>query len=163
LSAPVNPLNRKAPWRDRIIPWYFVLGFMVVLAVNIFFVRTALRSNPGVVTEHAYEKGLAYNAVLDKVKTEHAAGWQGKIAYRDGQLQLTLHDKNNRPIDGASVTMYIDRPLQEGFGNSVMLSRVGKARYAAPVTFPMPGQWDITASIVWKKHYLQIRQRILAH
>ena len=138
------------------------MGFMVVLAVNVVFVRTALRSNPGVVTEHAYEKGLAYNAVLNEVKAEQALGWKAKISYENGQLRLVLHDNAGQPIQGARVSALIDRPLQAGLTKTIALPEAGNALYAVPVEFPLPGQWDITASILWNKHYFQIRQRIIA-
>lgn len=138
------------------------MGFAVVLAVNIVFVRTALRSNPGVVTEHAYEKGLAYNTVLDEVKTEKSLGWKASISYDDGRLQLSLNNKEGQPMHGAQVKALVDRPLQEGFSKTIALPETGDALYAAPVEFPLPGQWDITASIIWNKHYFQIRQRIMA-
>jgi len=155
------PVKQKAPLRDRIIPWYFVMGFMVVLTVNTVFVRTAIRSNPGVVTEHAYETGLAYNDVLKEVKAEKALGWHASLAYRDGQLRLDLQDRKKNRLTGAKVTAYIERPLQEGFRQTVELEQTGDAAYAAPVQFPLKGQWDITVSMVWNKQYYQIRQRLI--
>jgi nitrogen fixation protein FixH len=158
LSATVKP---KPPLRDRLIPWYFVMGFVVVLAVNVLFVRVALQSNTGVVTEHAYEKGLAYNRILSEVKEEQALGWKSTIAYADGQLQLSLADSTGKPLSGAKVTAYLKRPLQGEGQQTVELVQAGKAGYVAPLRPLQQGQWDITVSILWNRHYSQLRQRLI--
>ena len=77
LSAANN--SKIAPLKDRLIPWYFVIAFLIVFTVNGFFVYMAIRTNHGVVTENAYEKGLEYNAIVKKVQAQklentHAAG-----------------------------------------------------------------------------------------
>jgi len=151
----------KAPLRDRMIPWYFVMAFMVVLAVNIVFVRTAIRSNSGVVTEHAYEKGLAYNQVLAEVKAQHALGWQGRIAYENGSLRFRLQDKTATPIAGADVKAYIERPLEEAFSQTITLKETRNGTYEAAVQLPKKGLWDVTVSTTWNKQYYQTRERLI--
>lgn len=154
-------VKTKPLLRDRIIPWYFVMGFLVVLAVNSFFVYTAVRSNPGVVTEHAYEQGLAYNSVLAETRTEQALGWKGSIRYDQGMLHFTVHDQPGRFLSGATVKAYIDRPLKAGLSQTVALKETSNESYSAPVSFTDPGQWDVTVSVIWNKHYHQTRQRII--
>lgn len=56
--------------RDRLIPWYFVMAFLVVFAVNGFFVYMAVSTNHGVVTENAYKKGLDYNNVVAQIRKQ---------------------------------------------------------------------------------------------
>ena len=151
----------RAPFRDRIIPWYFVMGFLVVLAVNVVFVRVAIQSNPGVVTENAYEKGLAYNDILAELKAEKALGWNATIRYEKGQLHVTIDDRQHQPLTGATVTASIDRPLQQGFNQTIELAPTDTTDYAAPVQFPLHGQWDITLSILWNQQHAHIRQRLM--
>lgn len=57
--------NMKPPLRDRLIPWYFVMAFLVVFAVNGLFIYLATSTNRGVVTENAYEKGLAFDRIVE--------------------------------------------------------------------------------------------------
>ncbi len=63
-SAETKPSDR----RDRMIPWYFVMAFGVVFAVNGMFVYLAVSTNHGVVTENAYEKGLDYDRIVEEVR-----------------------------------------------------------------------------------------------
>lgn len=58
--------------KDRFIPWYFVMAFAVVFAVNGFFVYKAVTTSHGVVTENAYEKGLQFNDVVKQVRERRA-------------------------------------------------------------------------------------------
>ena len=150
----------RPPLRDRIIPWYFVMGFMVVLAVNVYFVRTAIRTNPGVVTEHAYEKGLAYNDTIAAVRAQRALGWQGDVTYADGTLRFTLRARDGAPLTHARVTAYIDRPLQPGMAQEVTLEETGNGVYATPLALPKRGQWDITVNAIWNDHSHQTRRRV---
>ena len=59
---------RKDKRANRLIPWMFVLAFLVVGAVDGVFVYLALSSHSGVVTEGAYEKGLASKQTLAKAE-----------------------------------------------------------------------------------------------
>ena len=40
-------------------PWIFVFGMLVVIAVNIVLITSAIDTFPGLDTEDAYQKGLA--------------------------------------------------------------------------------------------------------
>lgn len=64
--------NIKPPLKDRIIPWYFVMAFAVIFAVNGLFVYLATSTNKGVVTENAYEKGRDYNHIVEEVRKQKA-------------------------------------------------------------------------------------------
>lgn len=58
--------------RDKLIPWYFVMAFMVVFVVNGIFVYLAVNTNNGVVTENAYEKGMDYTRIVTEVRKQRA-------------------------------------------------------------------------------------------
>ncbi|MCI5050219.1 MAG: FixH family protein [Rickettsiales bacterium] len=56
--------------RDRLIPWYFVMAFMVVFIVNGIFIYYATGTHKGVVTENPYEKGLAFDEIVNEVRKQ---------------------------------------------------------------------------------------------
>ena len=60
----------KPPFKDRIIPWYFVMAFMVIFAVNGLFVYLATHTHTGVITENAYEKGLKFDDIVKEVREQ---------------------------------------------------------------------------------------------
>ena len=54
----------------RHVWWYFVAFFGFIAAVNAAMVTIAIRTHSGVVSEHPYEEGLAYNAVVHAEKMQ---------------------------------------------------------------------------------------------
>lgn len=94
--------------RDKLIPWYFVLFFVVIGAVNAVMVTLAVRTHTGTVTDHPYEKGLAYNKVVDAANAQEKLGWKSDIRFehpspqrgevrRGASSAPTLHDVAKTP------------------------------------------------------------------
>ncbi|MCZ8150271.1 MAG: FixH family protein, partial [Roseomonas sp.] len=54
------------PNRSRWIPWAFVGGMTVVVLVNLVLVYAALSTFTGVTTGRSYDRGRAYNLVLEE-------------------------------------------------------------------------------------------------
>ena len=129
--------------RDRMIPWYFVMFFVGLAVVDGVLVTLAVRTHTGVVTDHAYEKGLAYNKVVDAAAAQAALGWKGAIEFvpatgNTGTLRLKLSDTSGKALKLASATASIIRPTQAGQDFEVTLTN-GEAK----VTFPEAGQWEV--------------------
>ena len=157
MSAAAN----QTPLKDRLIPWYFVMAFAVVFAVNGVFVYLATSTNQGVVTENPYEKGLAYDVALAEKRAQEALGWQGEITYDEGLLRFTLSDAAGQPISGATISAHIERPIEKGIATEQPLTESTPGVYEAELPFPAQGQWDITISSLWKKQYHQTRKRLV--
>ena len=148
--------------KDRLIPWYFVMAFAVVFAVNGVFVYLATNTNRGVVTEHAYEKGLNYNETLDQARQERNLGWKSDITYHDGTLSVTLQDQHSAPISEAVVTASFNRPLGDSALATATLHPTDRpGNYAATVTFPQQGQWDVIIEATWNQNTQHTRKRIV--
>lgn len=129
--------------RDRMIPWYFVMFFVGLAAVDGVLVTLAVRTQTGVVTDHAYEKGLAYNKVVDAAAAQAKLGWKGAIEFvpsagNAGMLRLKLSDKTGKALKLDDATASIARPTQAGMDFEATLTN-GEAR----VTFPEAGQWEV--------------------
>lgn len=133
---------------SRWIPWGFVGFFLVVFAANGALVAFALNSWTGVETESAYEQGLRYNAALEAAKAQRELGWSAELDYASegaqrGRLGLLLRDAEGRGIHGAAVVARFVRPSHEGHDFEAPLREVGDGRYAASVTLPLAGLWEI--------------------
>ena len=152
---------KKPPLKDRLIPWYFVAAFAVVFVVNGIFAYVAVSTNQGVVIEHPYETGLAYDDVLAEKYRQEALGWQSLVSYDHGALQFVLHDAQGKPISGATVTAHIERPIEKGIVKDVFLYETKAGQYQADLSFPTKGQWDITVSSLWKQQYHQTHKRLV--
>ena len=64
---------------DRWIPWYFVAFFILLISILVPMGIIAVRTNTGLVTESAYNKGLAYNASIRAEEAQKALGWHGDL------------------------------------------------------------------------------------
>jgi nitrogen fixation protein FixH len=137
-----------APARGRWIPWTLVAFFGVVLLVNGVMIWIAMQSFPGLVTDRAYDNGLAYNRNLDAEAAQAALGWKAAIGARivDGftaELRVDLVDRDGRPIEGAVVAARLARPAETASDFDLALVPSGGGRYLAVFQLPMIGAWDV--------------------
>jgi nitrogen fixation protein FixH len=143
--------------RDKIIPWYFVMFFALIFLVNGVMVTLAIRSHTGTVTEHPYEKGLAYNRVVEAEERQEALGWRGDMQYADGILSFALRDKNGRNIAPEKGIVVISRPTQAGMDFTVPL-----AGAQTPLHFPERGLWEVRIEAEASGQRYQQAQRVVA-
>ncbi len=154
---------------DRWIPWLFVAGMAVVVVVNGGLVYFALHSYPGLVADHAYERGLAYNRVLAAEARQEAMGWQVAATLTrpqsqpgQGELLLTVTDQASHPIADLAVTGSLFRPLEASAPIPIVLSYIGSGRYRTVVPLPAPGQWELKASLQGAAGDYQLSRRLIA-
>ncbi|MFO1069635.1 MAG: FixH family protein [Geminicoccaceae bacterium] len=137
-----------APRSGRWIPWVFVAGFGVVLAANGTMIWYATTSFPGLVTTKAYDEGIAYNQNLEAAEAQAKLGWQPALTVRPlegfrGGLELRLLDRDGAPLDGATVSAKLERPVEVEHDFAVALEGRGGGRYAAAFDVPRVGVWDV--------------------
>ncbi len=146
--------------------WGFVAAFGVVLAANGAMVYFALDSWTGLETQQYYEKGLAYNRVLEAVAAQKALGWRVRLdleplAGRRVRVALRLADRDGVPLTGAEATVRFVRPTSEGHDFDVPLEPRGGGRYRAEVEVPLYGVWDVRASIRHRHGRYQTTRRLV--
>jgi|JI10StandDraft_1071094.scaffolds.fasta_scaffold15568_7 nitrogen fixation protein FixH len=153
------PATRKPV--DKYIPWMFVLFFVVFIAVDAVMVTLAVRTQTGLVTEQAYEKGLAYNRALEAAAEQKNWGGTGIIKLEGKRLSFTLKDKEGLAIHDAEVTATVRRPVQAGYDATYPMARTGQQSYVADVEFPLPGEWDIRVSAKWQNRHYQTHETFI--
>lgn len=151
----MNAITPDSKPIDKWIPWMFVAFFVVVALVNTVFITVAIQTRPGLVTEDAYEKGLAYNTILEAAKKQKILGWTGRTTYANDVLSYTLKDKTGAPISGATVKAEIRRPVTQGHDSTAVLQEAGKGVYEAKVALPLHGLWNIRIYSTWHNQTLQ--------
>lgn len=134
--------------KDRWIPRYFVFFFLGLIAVQAVLVTLAVTTQTGIVTEHPYEKGLAYNQVVKASDEQAALGWQGKIEFKSantksGQLTFTLRDADGTSLDSDDVIVNAIRPTQKGMDFTAGLSADTLGHFSGQLNFPIAGVWDL--------------------
>lgn len=136
--------------------WYFLAFFGCIAAVNAVMMTLAIRTHSGVVTDHAYEKGLAYNQVVAAEKKQEALGWSGNISYANGALSFTLQDKNHAALIPDKATATITRPTEQGMDFAVELKMAQTV-----VQFPAKGVWDVRVDAMVGNTNFQQSKRIV--
>jgi nitrogen fixation protein FixH len=141
--------RRAKPRSGRWIPWAFVAGFALVIAVNAALIWFAVGSFSGLAEAHPYQAGLAHNRTLEAARAQDALGWQADLAVapagKSGEVHvsLALRDRNGAPVLPESVTAEFVRPAAKGHDRSVSLSVGPNDRYETTVPLGLPGQWEV--------------------
>lgn len=117
--------------------------FAVVTAVNGIFIYFALSSWSGLTAPDAYNRGIAYNRVLDEAAAQARLGWRAEIGWRKGTAEARLVDRDGSPLDGLAVAAHFARPLGKGEPLDVALVATAPGRYVAAIDLPLPGQWEM--------------------
>lgn len=138
----------------RLILFYFVAFFGVIVAVNAVFITLALDSHSGVIMEQPYEKGLAFNAILDKAKRQ--PNIDNRVSYDNGVLRWGL------PIHNASVSAKIVRLVKSGADVDVILNHIGGGIYEARPSLPFSGTWTAYLKAMWGDEQFQVSYTIFA-
>jgi nitrogen fixation protein FixH len=145
------------------VAWYFITFFGFIAAVNTVMVTLAIRTHSGTVTEHPYEKGLAYNQVVDAKKKQEELGWKGAVELRHSlesgspsTLFFELRDNNGAVINPTKVTATITRPTQSGMDFTAALNAT-----QTPITFPAKGIWHVRVNAVVGNKIFQQSKRVV--
>lgn len=102
---------------------------------------------PGVVphgTDAAKEIGSELTARHRQLRLGWRVEWTGLEGLaREGaaQIAVRVHDREDRPLDDARVSLVLRRPAQAGAETEAVLQAVEPGRYAAWVQAPQPGRW----------------------
>lgn len=150
-------MSTGLPLRDRIIPWYFVMFFSVIIAVNLVMAHFAYKTRPGLVTDHPYEKGIAYNKIVAAEEQQEKLGWKADIEYRDGALLFRLQDRHQQALKPEKVTASFYRPQHDGMDFDVALTGD-----KTPVKLPAPGLWEVRVDGTYQGTHYQQHKRIVA-
>ena len=146
--------------KDKWIPWYFVAFFAVIALLDGVFVYMAVSTQTGVVTEHAYEKGLDYNRLLEAARAQ--PDLDQKAEYKDGVLRWTIAEDGGAPILDAFVQAHIKRPVQDGYDFDIMLKHMGGGVYEARLDAPLAGLWQARLKCKWNNQTFQTSLKFIS-
>ena len=150
--------------RSRYIPWLFVAGFAVVVAVNAIMITYAVGSFSGLYTPKPRERGLHYNTVVAEQKARDALGWRIDTAWRaeTGHLEIAVSDASGQPLAGARVFAELVRPVEKRPPVGTTLTAIDVGRFAGFVELPVRGNWDLDVVVEHKgDRFAQTRRLFL--
>jgi nitrogen fixation protein FixH len=159
--------NAVRPVTGRTVLYWLAGFFSAMLIANAFFVYFALSSFPGVVTEQAYEDGLAYNGKIAASRAQVELNWDvaGKV-WRDAdgnaQITVTARDAAGAPLAGLSVGASLLRPASPEPARDAVLYEGEAGTYRAELTGIAPGRWilDLVAETGRDGEAFRSRNRI---
>lgn len=151
---------------SRFIPWLFVAGMLLVIAVNGVLIFFATTTWSGLATGHAYEQGLAYNTALAAQAKQDALGWTFDVrlqpAAGGASLLVGAGAADGWVLSGLTVEAVLQRPLGDADTRRVMLSPVAEGLYAAALAPLAPGQWDVHLTVSRGDQHARVSRRLIA-
>lgn len=156
---------RATPRRSRWIPWVFVGGFLLVVAVNAALIAFAVGSFSGLTTSEPYTKGLRFNEQIREAEVYERLGWRVAARFspteaRRGAIEVRLTDRSGAALTGAEVSAEFSRPVEKDRDFTLTLRAQGGGRYGAEAEFPLPGIWDVKYRIERGADTLKARDRL---
>ena len=133
-----------------------VAFFVVVAAVNAVFITLSLRTFPGVETDDAYRKGLAWDRELDAAAAQRALGWNVTVAWQaaaptpateaqaTGRITVRAEDRAGAALGGLAADISFRRAVHEGEDRHFRIpGESSPGVYAADVVLPGRGDWRV--------------------
>ena len=148
--------------RFSIVPWLFVAGFALVIAVNGTMMWLAIDSFSGLYSDHARDRGLHYNQVVAEQRARDALGWSVETGWQAESHRLTLavKDGSGRPLESAVVTVELIRPAEKRAPLRVALESRGDGRFGGTIALPARGNWDADIVVAADGHRFAITKRL---
>ncbi|MBX9947144.1 MAG: FixH family protein [Reyranella sp.] len=150
--------------RGRYIPWLFVAGFALVVAVNATMIWFAVGSFSGLYAAKPRDRGLHYNRIVDEQRSRDALGWRIDAVWRpeSARLEIAVVDASGGPLGGARVTAELVRPVEKRPPLGVTLAATDVGRFAGIVDLPARGNWDLDVVVERDGHrFAQTRRMFL--
>jgi nitrogen fixation protein FixH len=144
----------KPSWQLK--GWHVLAGlltfFGLIIAANGVFVYLALNTFSGEDVDNAYNRGLAYNDILDDREKQNAQGWTLSFTH-DYQaksetlfLRLSVDGKEGLPQRGLALSGLLRHPTNSHNDQKLTFVEDHGVGYSAQVDKVKPGQWDVIIS-----------------
>ena len=135
----------SGPRRSAWIPWVFVGGMLLVVAVNAVLVVASVTTFTGVTVPGAYDRGRAYNQVLAEAARQDALGWQAEVSAERGLLRVAVRDREGLPVAGR-LDGVLRAPV-EGTELPIFLVSAAPGAWQAVLEAPRAGQWQVRLTV----------------
>lgn len=129
----------------KVLLW-MVAFFGVIIGANASLTYFALNTWPGLTTEDAYKKGLAYNQTLDAAARQSAMGWVSTVDIQPGigtdeTITINLTGAGETPLPGLVVTAKLERAVGTPGTQIITLNETAPGKYTGTFKSPAEGRW----------------------
>ena len=122
-----------------------VAFFGVIIAVNLTMATFAMKSWTGLVVKNSYVASQEFNDRAAAGRAQAELGWQGELAYADGELLYTLLYDDGSAVALTDVLVAVGRPAYEAEDTTIVLAPTGDGGFGGNVTLG-DGQWIVRVS-----------------
>lgn len=158
--------NKQALRNPWVLGW---LGLLItVILVNVIFIITAFKTNPGLVEEGYYEKGRDVEKNFQKkLEARNQLGWDIRlqspsqvIVGMADNFSVNVSDKAGFPVRNAEVTLHAYRPSDASADIQTAMELVTDGVYQSRLSLPLKGIWDLKVIVTQGENELEIARRI---
>ena len=107
-----------------------------------------------------YEHAVHYDDALEAARRDGQLGWRITTTIVSGQMQAVIHDRDDHPVTGASVTIEGYARVGDESPLRATLLEIGKGVYRAPVA--VRGWCDVTVTVTRERDRYVARSAIEA-
>ncbi len=135
----------------------FVGAFAVIIGVNIALAWNAVRTFPGLEVSNAYVASQQFNT---RLAAQQSLGWTVHADARDGQVILSITDRDGAPVEVAKLSAVVGRATQIKDDIEPAFEFDGTS-YVAPADLAK-GNWNIRM-VAWADDGTEFTQRVILH
>lgn len=121
----------------------FVVGFGVIIGVNLTLAFKAVSTFPGLETKNSYVASQKFDV---ERSAQVALGWQVSAALEDDGLHLRILDAAGQPVQPTSVGGILGRATHTGQDQMPKFAWTGR-EFVAPMHLE-PGYWNLRLTAV---------------
>ena len=146
-------------------PVGIVCFFLLIAAVNGYIVFKAFTSNNGLIEDNPYERGIAYQAEINRMQAAESAGWRPEIRFPEIENSpdryLELHAPDTIPMEKLQIRISLKRPNDPRLDIPLQEIRYDKERAAFAKRLRLAnGLWLMRVEIDLGKKELLWRERV---
>ena len=122
-----------------------VAFFGVIVAVNLTMAAFAMKSWTGLIVKNSYVASQEFNDKAKAGRQQAGLGWQGELAYSDGEFRYTLVRDNGSAVALTNIQAALGRPAYEADDTTIALSATSDGGFGGKVALA-DGQWIVRVS-----------------
>ena len=131
----------KKPLTGKRVFFYFVCFFGTVMILDTIFISFALKTHTGVVTQQAYERGLAHDELAAKTKNQLPLTTSSEIT--SNKIRIYIEDETGQPVENQDVSVHGMLAKNDKTDFKIPLTYIGDGWYDAALIWPQSGHWNL--------------------
>jgi nitrogen fixation protein FixH len=113
-------MTRAFTGRD--MSFLMIAFFAVVISVNVLMAVIASESWTGLVVANSYVASQQFNERTEELERSAAMNVHARLAYKDGEIALRLHDSSGTLVKAKGIVLRIGRTVHDSEDRSLPLS-----------------------------------------